>query len=197
MIDPAKTAGMILAGGRSSRMGFDKALLPFGGKTFIERIAAEMLLVLPSVAIVSGDTGRFDHLGLPVIADVYENCGPLGGLHAALTASSTSHVLLMTCDTPLVNSVLLIRLLTGSSPGEITICSDGDRIHPLAGIYPRSLLANLDRAIKSGVRRVTDVLRSEKFRILAFPDLDATLQNINTPEEYAILLLSQEQSGKQ
>jgi molybdenum cofactor guanylyltransferase len=197
MIERAETTGMILAGGMSSRMGFDKAFLPFGGGTFIERIAAEMRLVLPSVAIVSADTRRFDHLGLPVIADVYENCGPLGGLHAALAASSTSHVLLMPCDTPRVNSALLTRLLAGSSPGEITICSDGDRIHPLAGIYPRSLLGNLDRAIKSGVRRVTDVLRNEKFRILAFPELDAAFQNINTPEEYAILLLSQEQSGKQ
>src|SRR5712691_8368629 len=99
-------AGFVLVGGKSSRMGRDKANLPFEGRTLVERVAAAVADAAGSVTLV-GPPGRYESLGLPVIADLEPDLGPLGGIHAALSATSAAWNLIAACDLPAVSGPFL------------------------------------------------------------------------------------------
>src|SRR5690349_1942483 len=92
-------AGFVLAGGKSSRMGCNKALLPFRGRTLVEHIASEVSTVTHTVALI-GDRALYIILGYPVIEDVFPGRGPLSGIHAALRASGAEWSLVVACDMP-------------------------------------------------------------------------------------------------
>lgn len=186
MINPATVSGMILTGGKSSRMRSDKALLSIEGSTFVGRIAGAMRMVLDVVSIVSDRSCRHEDLGYPVVHDVYEQCGPLGGIHAALKASPTPFVFLTACDTPFVTPALISRVLEEGDPFGISICSDGATVQPLIGIYPVEVLGRIESALDSGMRSVMEFLRDEQCRILEFPEWQSEMQNINTPGEYLL-----------
>src|SRR5882672_6033560 len=99
------TAGFVLTGGRSSRMGRDKALLPVagsgpaGGLSLVER-TAELVRGAAGSVILIGMPERYAHLGLPVVADIVEDCGPMGGLLTALHVTHADSNLIVACDMP-------------------------------------------------------------------------------------------------
>src|SRR5258708_4089918 len=95
----SKVEGFLLAGGRSSRMGRDKALLPFGSSTLAAHIATQIRDAAGNVTILAPPE-RYAHLGLPVLADAIPNCGPLGGLYTALQSTTADWNVLVACDLP-------------------------------------------------------------------------------------------------
>src|SRR5215471_2768618 len=103
-------AGFVLAGGRSARMGRDKALLEIEGSRLICRVAEAVAGAAGSVTIV-GDPEKYGSLGYPVCEDVFRGCGPLAGVHAALAASVADWNLLVACDMPDVEPGFLTELL--------------------------------------------------------------------------------------
>src|SRR5512142_2916527 len=109
----SRSAGFVLAGGRSSRMGQDKALLPWKGSTLIESVAREVFNAAGSVTLI-GSPERYGSLGFPVISDKIQGCGPLGGLHAALSVTTAEWNILVACDMPAVTSELLKELLAAA-----------------------------------------------------------------------------------
>lgn len=184
MIPADRVSGMILTGGSSSRMGSDKALLAFGETIFVRQIAASLSEVLSSVSIVSDQSDRHTRLGIPVIHDRYQKCGPLGGIHAALDASVTPYAVIVACDTPFLTPRLIRHLLDTAQPETITICNDDTGPHPLTGVYPVSVLPALRTALDAGVRRVMEFLDGTGYRAVNVPEPENTLHNINTPEAY-------------
>src|SRR5262249_26013461 len=102
-------SGFVLAGGRSLRMGRDKALLLYPGTTLVEHIAGAVLAAAGSVSIV-GDPARYGFLGYPVHPDQLPGCGPLGGLYTALNVSTTDWNLVVACDMPGISSATLRSL---------------------------------------------------------------------------------------
>ncbi|MDY8022582.1 molybdenum cofactor guanylyltransferase [Paenibacillus polymyxa] len=106
-----EVTGIIVAGGRSSRMGQDKALLQLGGVTVLERIAAVLGKVAGRVIAVTRDTQQYRGLGLETTADLYPDLGPLSGIHAGLSASKTEWGVVVACDMPLVQPEILHALL--------------------------------------------------------------------------------------
>src|SRR3974390_477672 len=89
--------GFLLAGGKSSRMGVDKAFLKFDGRSLLERGVEALHRVCPVVAIV-GEASKFSNCGVAVVEDIYRNCGPLGGIHAALTHAPAELNLMLAVD---------------------------------------------------------------------------------------------------
>jgi len=195
--------GFILAGGASSRMGTNKARLSLGGQTFVERIAGALSLVASSVRIVGSNTEvgsvsssqseREAGNSLAVVADVFEKWGALGGLHAALSASSSELAIAVACDLPFVTSDLFVRLvsLCGDYDAVAPVQPDG-RPQPLCAIYRTAVCRPAsEKLIKDGERRPVTLLQSLRTRWVAFAELadlegaGQFFENVNTPEDYA------------
>lgn len=179
-----KLAAVIIAGGRSSRMGREKLLLEIGGAAMIDRIRA----VLPlDVAInANGDASRFGDLGLPVIGDAIRDVRtPLAGIHAALKWAATTHdaVLTVPSDCPFLPGDLLPKLAAAGAPA---IAASGQEMHYLTGLWPVGLLPHLEDALGRGMRRAKDwaALAGAKAVTWSVTPFDPFM-NINRPEDLA------------
>jgi molybdopterin-guanine dinucleotide biosynthesis protein A len=185
--------GFILAGGASSRMGTDKSRLSLGGETFVGRVARALGPLAARVRLVSSrpDASSF---GLPVVADIHENRGALGGLHAALKGCRASWAAVVSCDTPFVTGELLLRLASLRAAGVEAVAprqSDG-RVQPLCALYAAGpCLAVSEDLIREGELRPRVLLERVRTRRVAFEELTDLegarlfFANVNTPEDYA------------
>ena len=196
-----KRAGFVLAGGRSTRMGRDKALLPAvrtnnggdtsreGGRTLLEQIANCVRDAAGSVVII-GPPERYAFTGFPVIADIVEAKGPLGGICTALRHTNADWNLIVACDMPRIDSELLKRLLDAAEASGKDCLVPSTRIgasaglEPLCAVYHARVLPAAEDAIHRGRLAMHDFVRSIDAREWLVEDL-ASFQNVNTPEQYA------------
>jgi molybdopterin-guanine dinucleotide biosynthesis protein A len=178
-------AGFVLAGGRSSRMGRDKALLEVEGSLLVCRMAAAVAATAGSVTLI-GDPAKYSHLGYPVCPDVYAGSGPLAGIHAALTASGADWNLVVACDMPDVEPAFLRRLLDlAEQSGADCLLPAGEsgRPEPLCGVYHRRTRPAIQRALESGVRKVLDGLAGLRVEVVPVGE-SGPFRNINTPRDW-------------
>jgi molybdopterin-guanine dinucleotide biosynthesis protein A len=189
-------SGFITAGGRSSRMGLDKAWLSIGGRTMIERVIAALKPVTASLAIIANKE-EYEALGLPVFRDTCAGIGPLEAIRTALANSPTRHALLAGCDLPFVTSELfsfLIRLAgdyhEGAYHSVVPIGADG-RLEPLCAVYTIDSLPRVIELIESGERKIARLFDHIPTRFVEFYELNHLkgsslfFENINTPEEFS------------
>jgi molybdenum cofactor guanylyltransferase len=180
------SAGYVLVGGRSSRMGCDKALLPFRGGALAQSVARAVSAAAGSATMV-GDPARYGGLGYAVIADLYPGEGPLGGILTALRNTSADWNLITACDMPQLDPELLRGLLKTAAESVadalLPVGPEG-RPEPLCALYHRRCLEPFAAAFASGVRKVTAAL--ETVGTVRLPMAEASIfQNVNTPEEWA------------
>ncbi len=190
------TAGVVLAGGLSRRMGGgDKALKLLAGKTILERVIAR---ALPQVAALvlnaNGDASRFARYGLPVVADsVAGFAGPLAGVLAGLdwaaqAVPGASHVASFATDAPFFPPDLVERLEEAVRDGkhDLACAASGGREHPVFGLWPVALREDLRQALVKGTRKVD--LWTARFRLarVEFPARPYDpFFNVNSPEDLA------------
>src|SRR5580658_10898857 len=178
-------SGFVLAGGGSSRMGRDKALLPYGGTTLLEHLARAVQDAAGCVALI-GDPGRYSSLGYPVYADKFSCCGPLGGIYTALSVSSTDWNLIVACDMPGISPDVLRTLLRsadGSSGSCVIATGPGGEPEPLCAVYHRRCLPVMARAIQEKRFKMKELVTELHPR--AMPVDASALANVNTPAEWA------------
>jgi molybdopterin-guanine dinucleotide biosynthesis protein A len=177
-------SGAILAGGRATRFGGrDKSALLVDGREILERQIAALAPAVDDVLIVGGPRAT--------IHDIVPGCGPLGGLHAALTAARGDAVLLVACDMPYLSTPLVAYLLSLATEADVVVPQSERGYHPLCAVYTRACLdpvaARLaDRRLK--MRELVDSLRTRVVpvdEIRRFGDPDRLLANVNTPADYA------------
>ncbi|HXI43255.1 MAG TPA: molybdenum cofactor guanylyltransferase [Bryobacteraceae bacterium] len=181
-----KCAGFVLAGGRSSRMGQDKALLMFKGRPLVEHVAGEVRQAAGNVTLV-GNPSRYTYLGYPVIEDILPACGPLSGIHATLTHSTAEWNLVVACDMPEVTAGFLMMLLDRAAAGSadaVLPAGPSGLSEPLCAVYHRRSLEAITGALASGVRKVTDALRGLDIDVWRVPD-SRYFHNLNTPQEWS------------
>lgn len=185
--------GAILAGGKSRRMGVDKALLPYRRGNLIEAIYSQIGALFAHVMVVGSMPERYDFLPCRKVTDIHRGFGALGGIHAALVNSETPLVFATACDMPyLVDD--LVRLLCSKGMESDVVVPEGDRgLEPLHAIYSKSALDAIERAIGRGERqvisifpelKVTKITRAE---VTLFDPHFRSFVNVNTPEDYRIL----------
>ena len=176
----------MLAGGKSSRMGRDKALLPFRGGALAGHVAAAVAAAAGSATLI-GDPKKYGHLGYPVLADRSPGTGPAGGIETALTHTAADWNLVLACDMPAVSAEFLRDLLDAAErAGADALLPEGPsgRLEPLSAVYHRRCLPTLRRAIASGIRKITDALAGLEVARWTVGDA-ACFENLNTPEEWA------------
>jgi len=178
-------AGFILVGGRSSRMGQDKALLPLQGSTLVEVVAGHLKNAAKTVTLI-GPPDRYGSLGFPVMADAIEDCGPLGGVYTALSITPAKWNLIVACDMPGLTTGFLENLLLAAEATEADcVVPQGTRgVEPLCAVYHRRCRADAASAIARKNLKMHDFVSSLHAVTLPVSDF-APLMNANTPEEWA------------
>lgn len=179
-------AGFVLVGGSSSRMGRDKALLPYGGRTLVEHVATQVQAAAGSVFLV-GPPERYAALGYPVVADRFPGLGPAAGIHAALAAQRADWNLIVACDMPGLTPPLLESLFQRAEQagghGAAAVAPDGS-MQPLCAVYHRCCLPWFERALREGRLKLRDLIAS--LALTPAPVRDpAALANWNTPADVA------------
>lgn len=181
--------GAILAGGKSTRMGTEKALLLLEGIPLIQHVARTLTSIFRDVAIIGGDRKKFDFLKLPMIPDVFEGSGPLGGIHAALSHSQPRSIFVLSCDTPFIPSQLVTYVLAFEHSAPTRIVSVDGEPQPLCGLYNPSCLSVMELDLRRGKYSVVKTLQEIEHSIIPItPDLPFytphMLRNLNRPKDY-------------
>ncbi|MFZ4522261.1 MAG: molybdenum cofactor guanylyltransferase [Bacteroidales bacterium] len=152
-----KFTTIILAGGQSSRMGTNKALIPYAGKPLIG-YSIELALSLTTDILICANNHDLDHLGFPVINDLFPVKAPLAGIHAGLTASSSDWNLVLTCDMPNVTKELIDGLIAMvNDTVSIVLPHHHGYAEPLCGFYHRSLLPLITSNLNAGKYSMLDL----------------------------------------
>ncbi len=186
----AAIGAAVLCGGKSRRMGRDKALLPLGDTTFLAH-ALETVRDFPEVLLSAAQEGDYSDFGVPVVADGWPDTGPLGGICSVLTACRSEAMLCLSCDMPQVTGEFchyLCGLLDGYD-AVVPTTADG-RVHPLCAVYHCRALPTLQEHLKRGDLRLQSALSDLQVLYVDVKETtftDKLLRNINTPQEYAAL----------
>jgi len=186
-----ETAGAILAGGKSRRMGRPKAFIELDGRPLIARGIGVLQGLFPEVFIVSSDSEPFAGLGLPVVPDLHAGAGPLAGAYAALAAAERPQVLVVGCDMPFLNAALLAHLAARAGGHDAAVPRGPDGLHPLHAVYTKRAFTPIGAALERGARKFIDALPAldvieigEAELRRQDPDL-LSLFNVNRPEDLA------------
>jgi molybdopterin-guanine dinucleotide biosynthesis protein A len=189
-----KTAGIVLCGGKSTRMGSPKALLPFGRETMLQRVVRLLGSVVTPIVVVSARDQAVPLLPgyVSIARDAQEGRGPLEGLRAGLKAlpASVEAAYVTSCDAPLLVPAFVRQMIDLLGDHDIAVVDIDGFPHPLSAVYRRALLPHVDALLASDRLRpayLFDAVRTRRVApaevASADPDL-LSLRNLNTPEDY-------------
>jgi molybdopterin-guanine dinucleotide biosynthesis protein A len=183
----------IMAGGKSKRMGQDKAWIELDGEPLIKRVADVLDEVADEVLIVANDP-KYARLGLRVVRDHWPDGGALGGIATGVGAATHDTVLVTACDMPFLSADVWRLLLGHAGEADVVIPKVGDELETLHAIYAKSCVPHMARAIAENRLRVISFFDAVSVKTIEEPELraiDPTLRaftNVNTPEELATAL---------
>lgn len=185
-----KITAIILAGGKSQRMGTDKGLLDLNGKTFIQHICDALQPIVGVDILIVSSNKEYDTLGFSRVEDIIENKGPVGGLYTGLKESKTKINLVLSVDVPLVTTALLEWLVNRHDETfMLTQIRNGDKISPLIGVYDRSMRIVFGEHLAGNQLKLRKVIEDVKHQTIEVPEKWSNqMQNINTQEEYQNLI---------
>jgi molybdopterin-guanine dinucleotide biosynthesis protein A len=181
--------GFVLAGGRSARMGRDKALVPWGGTDLLGHALARLRAVTPDVRILCGGERRYVDRGVPVEVDRVPDSGPLGGVLAALEAAAGRAGLFLAVDLPFVPAGLLFRLLELADASDAVVPVSPRGPEPLCAVYRPECLPAVRAGMATGDLRMNGFWPRVRLRevtpaeLSAFGDPSLLFLNLNTPED--------------
>jgi molybdopterin-guanine dinucleotide biosynthesis protein A len=185
MISFEDVTGYVLAGGESRRMGRDKRWIVFEGKMLLDRSLSILEQILTKKPLVVGD--NFDsayYKDYPVLHDVVQKQGPLGGLVAALRHCKTSWALILPVDMPKLNTELIRKLAEVCSDEiDVAALAVDNQIEPLVALYKRQTLSFWQKQLKSQERSVLINLQHLKTKIVNLPKGDPAALNVNSPAD--------------
>jgi molybdopterin-guanine dinucleotide biosynthesis protein A len=180
----------VLAGGKSSRMGADKALLKLAGRTLLERSLGLAVTIGSPVKIV-GDPQKFSRFG-SIVEDIYRDRGPLGGIHAALASATTDLNLILAVDLPFLTPEFLQYLITRAraTAAAVTVPHATGGLEPLCAVYRKGFLPISERSLRDGKNKIdalfaeaeTLVINQHEMRNAGFRE--GIFRNLNTPDDW-------------
>jgi phospholipid/cholesterol/gamma-HCH transport system ATP-binding protein len=182
-------AAFILAGGKSTRMGRDKAFVSVDGQTLIERMLDLAKSVTHDVQVV-GNPEKFSQFA-PTIEDAFPECGPLGGIHAALRSSAAELNVILAVDMPYVSTALLQYLIARArhSHAIVTVARGARGYQPVCAVYRRAFVYSAETALIAGRYKIDELFTAENTQVIEESELqgqgfsDSLFRNLNTPQD--------------
>ncbi|MDR7866601.1 MAG: molybdenum cofactor guanylyltransferase [Sporomusaceae bacterium] len=186
-------SGIILAGGRSSRMGRDKTLLVVENETLIERTVKELREVTDDIIIASNATAKYGLPDVREVPDIFPDMGPLGGLYAGLLAARYDDVFAVAADMPYFTARLAAYLLSRKDGHDAVVPRTGEDWEPLCAVYSRACAGPIEQCLRDGVRKVFRFYPAVKVLAVTGEELDAAglpanmFFNLNAPQDLVLL----------
>lgn len=184
--------GIILAGGKSSRMGIKKSFLKLGDKLIIELIADLMKSLFKEVIIITNTPNEYEFLKLVLYKDIYVGKGVLGGIHSGLTHSKTEKNFIISCDIPLMSKEMIEYIINYKTGKSIIFCEAAGYHQPLAGVYKKNVIAKIEKEISGNNKAIDEsfhhFLKKVNTEIIHPQELpfynDELFFNVNNPDDY-------------
>ena len=179
----------IQAGGKSSRMGQDKAFVKLNGRPLIEIVRDTVIDVGAEHILITNKPDAYAHLGLPMFGDLYPDHGPLGGIYTAISQASHPHVLVVACDMPWLSRPLLAYMLSLRATADIIIPRWDKFPEPLHAVYNKTCLPAIKTNLDNGRLKITGFFGQVQVKYLdrdiieQFDRNGRSFVNINTPED--------------
>jgi len=184
-----KIPAVIFAGGKSTRMGKDKALLPFAGYSSLAQYQYERLGQFFETVYLSAKADKFD-FDASLISDRYEISSPLAGIVTVFETLDVEEVFILSVDAPFVNETVIKTLIEKRGKEDnAVIARTPNGLQPLCGIYRRSILPFAQRALQEDRHKLTQLLKEAKSKSVLFKE-EALFANLNHPYEYKEALKS-------
>ncbi len=182
--------GVILAGGKSTRMGSNKALLPYRGGRFVEAIHRQLAEIFAEVIMVTNNPEQYEFLPCRKVPDLHAGMGVLAGIHSGLYHSNSPAIFAVACDMPYLVDDLIRHLASRADAGGVLIPESPGGLEPLHAVYGKGCLAAIEATLLSGQRRIvsffdrTNVSRMNQEQVAFFDPAFVSFININTPGDY-------------
>lgn len=188
MIDKKNITGIILAGGKSSRMGTDKGFLMLNKKPFVQ-YSIDALKPLVSEIIIVSDNQDYDSFGFNRINDITKNAGPVAGICSGLEASATEYNLILSCDIPLINSEILKKLVENiDDASEIIQVESNGKSMPLIALYKKQVKDTFNKLLQADERRLRIAVNSCKVKNIILEKENAfQTMNVNTQNDLKVV----------
>lgn len=177
--------GIILAGGKSSRMGQDKGLMRFRGRPMVQHVIDAAAMVCNTFLVVT-DHPMYTMFGFATVTDEVKGFGPVAGILSGLRRSSTERNLVLSCDVPFVTPALLKELVTCPADADVIVAEGADaRIHPLIAVYSKRCIPAFEQAIAADEHRLRNVLEQLRVHRVRFGEgMEIQLRNLNSVADF-------------
>ncbi len=179
---------IILSGGKSSRMGHDKGLVKLNGKPLVEYAISTLEKITANI-VISSNSDEYQDFGKPVVKDIHNGIGPMGGIHAGLHFSKSKSNLVISCDMPFVTHHLYDLLLRKMENSLVAVpWYRNDHFEPMAAIYHKDILPYLEEYIRKGNFKLPELFREIPVKRIRLPINDEFFHpnyffNVNTESD--------------
>lgn len=181
--------GVILAGGKSSRFGENKALATLKDQPLIKFPSNAIARLFDDLLLITNTPEEYRFLGWPMVSDTYKDSGPLAGIHAALKATSRPKIFVAGCDMPFLDEKLIAYLCANAADYDAVLPRTASGLEPLHAVYSKNLLPAIAEALENGQRKIhrflanVNVKEVEEGEILSVTGNLDSFRNVNTPED--------------
>lgn len=181
---PERTSAIILAGGKSTRMGTDKAMLKIKGQTTVERLRDKLSPLFDEVIVSTAGTNIVNISSVKLVADIFPDKGPISGIYSCLKESSSNVNFVVGCDIPDINIALINKLLSFSGNYDIAVPSlQTERTEPLYAVYSKNIVPEIEKLIEKNRLRVAELFNICKTKIVKTSE-KKWYNNLNTMRDY-------------
>lgn len=178
-MDRPVITGVVVAGGKSSRMGMDKGAILFGDK-YLVQYSIDALKPLCSKLLISTQNEWYAQFGYPLINDIIKDCGPMGGIYSSLLAAETPYIVALACDLPFINTQILEKLIANIHDYDCIVPRIGNKYEPLCAVYSKSMIPSIEQCIHAGYYALRDLIEKSNHLFLDFSNDPAAFMNLNT-----------------
>ena len=186
-----EVTGVLLAGGKSRRMGEDKRYLVVGEQTLLERGLGVLRSMFHEVLVVIAQDSAPLDIDARVVRDLVPDCGSLGGIYTGLTQATTPYIFAVACDMPFLNQAVITQFTTRRDTADIVMARLATRLHPMHALYGKGCLPAMEQMIVARQLKIQELVSHASLRVQYVTEADLlsidpswrSFHNVNTPED--------------